>query len=75
MEETLRNRLIVTGAKEIAENGIAGFSLRKIASECGISCAAPYKHFKNTRTSNFTISNYEYSSQQRMMKKGNSQNG
>ena len=47
MEETLRNRLIVTGAKEIAENGIAGFSLRKIASECGISCAAPYKHFKN----------------------------
>lgn len=47
METTLRDRLIVTGAKEIADNGIAGFSLRKIASQCGISCAAPYKHFKN----------------------------
>ena len=47
MNDTLRSRLIVTGAKEIAENGIAGFSLRKIAAECGISCAAPYKHFKN----------------------------
>ena len=46
-KDTLRNRLIVTGAKEIADNGIAGFSLRKIATQCGISCAAPYKHFKN----------------------------
>ncbi|MBE6638620.1 MAG: TetR/AcrR family transcriptional regulator [Ruminococcaceae bacterium] len=46
-KDTLRDRLIVTGAKEIADNGIAGFSLRKIASQCGISCAAPYKHFKN----------------------------
>ena len=48
-KDTLRNRLIVTGAKEIADNGIAGFSLRKIATQCGISCAAPYKHFKDKR--------------------------
>lgn len=46
-KDTLRDRLIVEGAKEIAENGIAGFSLRKIAAKCGTSCAAPYKHFKN----------------------------
>ena len=46
-KDTLRTRLIVEGAKEIADNGIAGFSLRKIASKCGTSCAAPYKHFKN----------------------------
>lgn len=47
VKDTLRDQLIVMGAKEIAENGIAGFSLRKIAAKCGTSCAAPYKHFKN----------------------------
>ena len=47
VKDTLRDRLIVMGAKEIADNGIAGFSLRKIAARCGTSCAAPYKHFQN----------------------------
>ena len=47
VKDTLRDRLIVMGAKEIADNGIAGFSLRKIAAKCGTSCAAPYKHFEN----------------------------
>ena len=46
-KDSLRDKLIVEGAKEIAEGGIAGFSLRKIAAKCGTSCAAPYKHFKN----------------------------
>ena len=42
-----KERLILAGIKVIEENGIQGFSLRKAAEACGISCAAPYKHFKN----------------------------
>ena len=52
MEETYRNdplrdRLIIAGLDEIAQHGIAGFSLRRVSAACGTSCAAPYKHFKN----------------------------
>ncbi|MEA5026657.1 Nucleoid occlusion factor SlmA [bioreactor metagenome] len=42
-----KEKLIRSGIKVIEHNGIQGFSLRKAAEECGISCAAPYKHFKN----------------------------
>lgn len=42
-----KERLILAGIKVIEDNGIQGFSLRKAAETCGISCAAPYKHFKN----------------------------
>ena len=31
----------------MAENGTDNISLRKIAAECGVSCAAPYKHFED----------------------------
>ena len=57
-KDTLRTRLIIEGAKEIADNGIAGFSLRKIAAKCGTSCAAPYKHFKNKDELIIEIINY-----------------
>lgn len=43
----LRERLIVAGISEIETHGLADFSLRRVASACGASCAAPYKHFKN----------------------------
>ena len=43
----VRERLIIEGIKELEQNGIANFSLRKVASSCGVSCAAPYKHFNN----------------------------
>lgn len=39
--------LILAGIDEINENGIADFSVRKVAQRCNVSCAAPYKHFKN----------------------------
>ncbi|MBQ6374413.1 MAG: TetR/AcrR family transcriptional regulator [Clostridia bacterium] len=42
-----RDRLIQAGIHEIEANGLAGFSLRRVAQLCGVSCAAPYKHFKN----------------------------
>ncbi len=45
--EDLRHALIIAGIKEIERHGLADFSLRRVASECGVSCAAPYRHFKS----------------------------
>lgn len=44
--ETVRQKLIISGISEIENHGIADFSLRRVASNCNVSCAAPYKHFK-----------------------------
>jgi AcrR family transcriptional regulator len=43
----LRNQLIETGIKLINEDGLKGFSLRKVAMNCGVSHTAPYSHFKD----------------------------
>jgi AcrR family transcriptional regulator len=43
----LRNILIETGIAIVAEEGLEGFSLRKVAAACNVSHAAPYSHFKN----------------------------
>ena len=45
--ETLKNRLIIAGIEEISMYGIRDFSLRRVATRCDASCAAPYRHFKN----------------------------
>ena len=45
--ESVKDKLIIAGAEEISRNGISNFSLRRVAAACNISCAAPYKHFKN----------------------------
>lgn len=45
--EALREALIIAGLKEIEVHGITDFSLRRVANSCGVSCAAPYRHFKN----------------------------
>jgi AcrR family transcriptional regulator len=45
--DTLKDKLLIAGANEISTYGIANFSLRRVAAACNISCAAPYKHFKN----------------------------
>ena len=42
-----REHLLVAGIIEIEKNGLSAFSLRRVATACGVSCAAPYKHFKN----------------------------
>lgn len=44
-----RDQLIRAGLEELNEHGIQGFSTRRVAKKCGVSCAAPYKHFKDTR--------------------------
>lgn len=45
--ETVREKLITAGIKELQHHGVADFSLRRVASACNVSCAAPYKHFKS----------------------------
>ncbi len=43
----VREALILAGIREIEEEGPDRFSLRRVATACGVSCAAPYKHFKS----------------------------
>ncbi len=43
----VREALILAGITELEEHGPVGFSLRRVATACGVSCAAPYKHFKD----------------------------
>lgn len=45
--EALREALIIAGLKEIEIHGLTDFSLRRVAAACGVSCAAPYRHFKS----------------------------
>ncbi len=45
----LRLRLVLAAIDEVEEVGFERFSVRRIANACGVSCAAPYKHFKNKR--------------------------
>lgn len=45
--ENLRQELIDAGVKIVAQEGIRALSLRRLAAECNVSHAAPYKHFKN----------------------------
>ena len=43
-----RELLIQSGLEELNEFGIQNFSTRRVAKRSGVSCAAPYKHFKDT---------------------------
>lgn len=54
----IKEKLILAGIQEIEKHGIKDFSLRQIAANCGVSCAAPYKHFKNKN--DFVISIIQY---------------
>ena len=37
----------MAGIDEINTHGIANFSIRRVATACDVSCAAPYRHFKD----------------------------
>jgi AcrR family transcriptional regulator len=41
----LKNALIKAGVEILAEEGLGGLSLRKVAKQAGVSHAAPYSHF------------------------------
>lgn len=43
----LREQLILAGINEISSHGITDFSIRRVAAACGVSTAAPYKHFRD----------------------------
>ncbi|MBQ8371704.1 MAG: TetR/AcrR family transcriptional regulator [Clostridia bacterium] len=45
--DDVRERLILCGLKELEGHGIGDFSLRRVASMAQVSCAAPYRHFKD----------------------------
>ena len=47
--QSKREALIKAGIEEINQYGIAGFSMRRIANTCGVSCGAPYKHFEDRK--------------------------
>ena len=52
MAERLKNMrevLILAGISEINAHGVTDFSIRRVAESCKVSCAAPYKHFKDKR--------------------------
>lgn len=48
-ETSTKELLILAGMNEIRTHGIDDFSLRRVARSCGISCAAPYKHFESKK--------------------------
>ena len=45
--DSVEERLINAGLTELLHHGIADFSLRRVATAAGVSCAAPYRHFKD----------------------------
>ena len=47
--KNMREVLIQAGISEINEHGVTGFSIRRVAESCHVSCAAPYKHFRDKR--------------------------
>ena len=47
--KNMRQLLIEAGIEEINRCGVSDFSVRRVATACSVSCAAPYKHFKDKR--------------------------
>ena len=46
-KDDLPRALIIAAIKEMEQHGITDLSLRRVAGLCGVSCAAPYRHFRN----------------------------
>lgn len=53
-----REMLLQAGILEIDQHSLADFSIRRVAANCGVSCAAPYKHFKDKQEFIAEIINY-----------------
>ncbi len=45
--KNIKSALLESGITEISKYGIREFSLRRVSARCGVSCAAPYKHFES----------------------------
>lgn len=46
-KSNIKERLIEAGLKELIEHGYEDFSLRRVASSLEVSCASPYRYFKD----------------------------
>lgn len=57
-QTNMRQALISAGIEEINANGVHQFSIRRVASACNVSCAAPYKHFRDKQ--DFIVAIIEY---------------
>ncbi len=56
--ETVKECLILAGISELQKHSIEDLSLRRVSALCNVSCAAPYKHFKNKQEFVFEIMLY-----------------
>lgn len=45
--EANKEKFIKAAVCELEEHGVSDFSIRRVAKRCGVSCAAPYKHFES----------------------------
>ncbi len=43
--EANKDKFLKAAVSELEEHGVSDFSIRRVAKRCGVSCAAPYKHF------------------------------
>ena len=68
--KSTRETLILAGLEELNEYGVQHFSTRRVAKACGVSCAAPYKHFKDSHEFIAEILGYinrQYDAEQRVV--------
>ena len=68
--KSTRETLILAGLEELNEYGVQHFSTRRVAQACGVSCAAPYKHFKDSHEFIAEILGYinrQYDAEQRVV--------
>ncbi len=45
--EATKEKFILAAIAEMEKHGTTDFSIRRVAAACGVSCGAPYKHFKS----------------------------
>lgn len=57
-QNSLRDALILAGIEEINKHGVSGFSIRRVAMACNVSCAAPYRHFQDREALILAIIDY-----------------
>ncbi|MCC8357923.1 MAG: TetR/AcrR family transcriptional regulator [Oscillospiraceae bacterium] len=56
-----KQELLLAGVQELNDHGIVDFSVRRVAEACGLSPAAPYKHFANKNEFIAAVISYNYS--------------
>lgn len=56
--EANREKFVKAAVSELEEHGASDFSIRRVARRCGVSCAAPYKHFESREALIFEVIRY-----------------